>query len=779
MDEEDEEEAAAPIWPIEAVALTLQDNAGKWESSDPQGVFKAMRKIIMQADDEDLQRNLQHAELVWMFLLEFCARSRPYKRLVLECVSVLVECPAWEGAYSSNPALKAKAEELPYDVQAAFGNQSLNLMKSFSAAAMQKLKAQSVPRDLQQEEVRQGVQKYKEADKMRVTLLNESSADITDSSSPFQRRGAGETHQAAASQMSQAQVPLASSSSSCADAPPASSAAYEGGLGDEAALAELRDGIEAVMEIDSPVKMENAGVASFARLRRGCLHCVHSPEVFDRQAEFAPAVFNFLIDFTKKNRIRWKQACEVLNLVMDQPSWAAAFHGSRMLVDRVQTELSLDLQAAMGLQHEQLLEVVSPEARARCEEAAAASADIIQLPRSKHKSAAEEAASTPNVVEAQEIAQKMKSMRTGLRVQFAMSIRELRFRQDPESGISLANISLRTASNSAREDAEAKAAEAAQNAAEAAQWRDAKTPDGKTYYYNVRTRESRWERPKVLPVPTTTAHGYCIGDLVEVFSNSQQEWCAGHVEKLAADAITVAFQMSGARNNEWGKKELPPGHASLRKACGSVSAAAGAKAAAAAAAAHRSVQIASDGAVAAPTCQRAAAPATATTQQQKPQPQQTPQAGYNPFSSATASDASKANYTPEEHVCYRAGYKQVARPDGLYADTQLISRFLSGSGLPRRCLREIWQVANPDQKPNFGFEEFAVCCRLIAHCQVMQARGDATERERTRQLLSEGGEPLQALLSRQCQALVPPQLPDFTALARLEKQKGGSAAPGS
>jgi len=52
------------------------------------------------------------------------------------------------------------------------------------------------------------------------------------------------------------------------------------------------------------------------------------------------------------------------------------------------------------------------------------------------------------------------------------------------------------------------------------------------------------------------------------------------------------------------------------------------------------------------------------------------------------------------------------------------SDFIAQSGLPRRALREIWQVANPHLGANLGLEEFRACCRLVGHCQAITADSD-------------------------------------------------------
>jgi len=158
--------------------------------------------------------------------------------------------------------------------------------------------------------------------------------------------------------------------------------------------------------------------------------------------------------------------------------------------------------------------------------------------------------------------QPSKGRSKGLCVTFSLIVREVRLGEDPSR---TASELLDEASTTAKAQAFKLAAEAAARSAEASQWREAKTADGTEYFYHVRTRETSWERPKVTAAATVAAHGCCVGDLVEVWSNARQDWCAGYVERLTQESIFVVFQLPGERSNEWCKKELPPGDESMRE----------------------------------------------------------------------------------------------------------------------------------------------------------------------------------------------------------------------
>mmetsp|Transcript_16903 Transcript_16903/g.48074 ORF Transcript_16903/g.48074 Transcript_16903/m.48074 type:complete len:496 (-) Transcript_16903:64-1551(-) len=491
-------DAKATTWPIEAMKAALRDNS--WD--DAQGAFKAFRRSTMSAEEDEIHSNLKHASVVWMFLLEFCLRRKVFKRQVLEVVRILTDSEQWKEAFDADPVLNAKLDTLPDDVRAAFGQQSDTFLKSCSADAFKKLKERPVEKELQKDQLNQSIRAYRDADKLRTGLLGDAAA------------------------------PGASGSPAPGGAPPTASASSA-----SPGSPELQEGIEAVLHIDSAARLESAGDAAFAQLRRGCLQALPSPEAFVEQVGHAPAVFSFLIDYMRRNQTRWKHACEVLNMLMASPAWATAFRSSDMLVERVQRELPENVQAAMGIQHDDVMEAVSEAARERI-----------------HRSM-EQPEASPDLEQAKEVAQQMRSMRAGFRVQFQASIAEFRLGDGADASPS-------EAAQAAVESANAKAAVARHS--NPAEWREARTADGKAYYYNVKTRESTWHRPKAMPMPITTLAGYSIGDAVEVYSNSKQAWCRGHVEKLTQELVCVLFQLPDSKPNEWSKKEIPPNHEHIR-----------------------------------------------------------------------------------------------------------------------------------------------------------------------------------------------------------------------
>lgn len=612
-------------WPFDGLAAAVQE---KLDESRSLALFKSLRRCILASEEEELVRVADKAAITWSFLLAFGAEQPSLNRQVSECVSVLMSSERWERV-AQQPDLQAKVQDLPEDLQTAFAAQHETLMKSFSADAMKKMRQKVVPEELRKTEVDSGVRAYKEADKLRSGMIEDSADDVRNVP-VFPGRGHGAQQ--------------------------------------DSVRSELHESIEAVLLIDNPVKFENAAISVFGQLRRGCLHAMCVPEVFDNEAESAPAVFHFLIDFAKKNRIRLKQISEVLNILMASPAWAESFNASPMLKQRVQSELSDSVQAVFGLQHEQLMEAVSDTARRR----------------------AVSEQSNPDIKDAQEVAEKMRSMRSGLQVQFLDSVHELHF-----GGMEQLTRARRAA------DAVVSAAERVHEAVTADEWREATTPEGKKYYYSVRTRESRWERPKITKAANLSAHGFHVGDSVEVYSNSGKVWCAGIVEKIAEHTVTIAFQLPNAKPNEWATKELPLSHKDLRK----------------------------------------------------------PEQAMGSTSLLLA--AKQLTWLPEERAAYEQFYEGLIQNGTV--DPQVIPQFLSSSGLPRRSLREIWGVANPELRPTLSLDEFCLSCRLVGHCQAMR------DDEAKSRLLTQGGQPLAALLKGRCMG-VPPQSPPVFESFKASKE---------
>eukprot|EP00401_Gymnodinium_catenatum_P079954 CAMPEP_0117524842 /NCGR_PEP_ID=MMETSP0784-20121206/35459_1 /TAXON_ID=39447 /ORGANISM="" /LENGTH=330 /DNA_ID=CAMNT_0005321013 /DNA_START=48 /DNA_END=1040 /DNA_ORIENTATION=- len=221
---------------------------------------------------------------------------------------------------------------------------------------------------------------------------------------------------------------------------------------------------------------------------------------------------------------------------------------------------------------------------------------------------------------------------------------------------------------------------------EATKWRATTTADGWKYFFHVGTNERCWDLPRGLFEKSVRRFGACVGDEVEVFSNSTLAWCRGYVEKVAEDGVTVAFQLPDALPNEWGKKVLPPDHMDLR-----------------------------------------GLPARCTTSVRERRARREPGAATKArrFQDTSLPD----NWTLDEVEAYdelfHAATSPAASGDLLEAKRQ--TDFFLRSGLHERALQECWQVANPDLKVSLGRDEFRACCRLVSHCQSLQRETDAVQ----------------------------------------------------
>lgn len=206
------------------------------------------------------------------------------------------------------------------------------------------------------------------------------------------------------------------------------------------------------------------------------------------------------------------------------------------------------------------------------------------------------------------------------------------------------------------------------------EWKEARTPEGHTYYYNLRTRESTWDRPTALG----GARVYKVGDEVEVWSNGQRVWGRGRVEKAEGGNIVAEFTLpSGIA----AKKELPANHKDLRP----------------------------------------------------------------------VRSGSMLKWSAEEQVTYQRWFDAIPGPASAKPG-MLVAQFLSKSGLKRPCLKQLWHVANSGNKQDLGFEEFARCCRLVAHCQAMGSESP---------IVVEAERPLRVKLREECLVSRPGTLPSF------------------
>jgi len=252
---------------------------------------------------------------------------------------------------------------------------------------------------------------------------------------------------------------------------------------------------ESSMVIAGIVEREDSGGSdALNQLRIGCLMCAGSEDVFCSEMDHALNVFNFLLSFVKQYPDAVERVAEVMNQLMASPSWSAMLDFSP-LKERLR-DLPEEIQAALGLQHEKVLGLISPEAQKR-----AKGGDVPEHLKS--------------------VAIKMQSIRPAVRERSA-AMPPPPPPPPPKD-----------------------------------EWKEAKTPEGHSYYYNLSTRDSTWERPIALGGP----HVYTVGKEVEVWSNGMRVWGRGRVEKVDGGKVTAEFALPG---RGVAKKELPVAHRDLR-----------------------------------------------------------------------------------------------------------------------------------------------------------------------------------------------------------------------
>eukprot|EP00930_Biecheleria_cincta_P056958 TRINITY_DN42978_c0_g1_i1.p1 TRINITY_DN42978_c0_g1~~TRINITY_DN42978_c0_g1_i1.p1 ORF type:complete len:581 (-),score=147.03 TRINITY_DN42978_c0_g1_i1:367-2109(-) len=553
--------------------------------------FQEFKKQVLKASDEEIDAVAAHASTMWHFLIAFAAKKAFFRSLIIQVFNKLIQVPSWRDAWEKDTGLHDKVKDLHEDLQSAIGAQHETLLKSIAPSALKSVAL------VKPEETPQEVRIAMERERMVDAIKEEEAA------SPCGGAGMGVMES----------IP---EDAEDADAKPAE-------LG--ADLAALQEGIDAATGIDDAAGMDSGGINALNKLRIGCIRSAGNEPLFRQELDHAPKVFNFLMSCAKQHPDSVNGVAEVMNQLMASPSWSSLFETDVLLKDRLR-ELPESVQAALGLQSDKVMSLISAEARRK-----ATGGDI------------------PKDIKG--IADRMQSIRM----------------PPSKHGTAGGGYAGGAATPSA-------AVAHPPTAPSPDQWKAAKTPEGHTYFYNLRTRESTWERPAALGGPFV----YKAGDEVEVWSNGMRSWGRGKVEKVEGDKVTAEFML---KTGSQAKKELPSQHKDLRHLV------------------------------------------RETTQ----------------------------SWSPQEEAAYRKWFEQVDGGSATAKPAVPISKFLWSSKLPREALKQVWMTGNPGSKNMLGFQEFAQCCRLVAHCQAM---GDSD-------LVKKGERPLRVKLRDDCLPARPPSLPTF------------------
>lgn len=254
----------------------------------------------------------------------------------------------------------------------------------------------------------------------------------------------------------------------------------------------LREGVLAVVGVDSAVKWENDAGTAFGQLRRACVQLAQAASrssgsigeanALRLQAVHAPKVLRFLVDFAKGHKIRIRQVREVVGYLMESPSWAAAFQALPLLKERVCQELGAEMQAAFRISPcQNVVKEVSEKAEEKgCTMVEHATQDSLD-PRSPDITTPCHATPSEKDLEA------LDPMGPSITDSSLKNIEA----SDATSGIT----SPCPVSHSWSECCSLQALTPRSARTPPSDWLEAIDVDGRAYYWNTSTRETRWERP--------------------------------------------------------------------------------------------------------------------------------------------------------------------------------------------------------------------------------------------------------------------------------------------
>eukprot|EP00929_Paragymnodinium_shiwhaense_P015115 TRINITY_DN123137_c0_g1_i1.p1 TRINITY_DN123137_c0_g1~~TRINITY_DN123137_c0_g1_i1.p1 ORF type:complete len:594 (+),score=146.12 TRINITY_DN123137_c0_g1_i1:72-1784(+) len=427
-------------------------------------VFNQFKKKALAKDSKEaLETQVDHAAIMWEFLVGFAGKKPAYRRHIIQVFNVLMDTPSWVAVWEQQTELHERIKELHEDLQAALAAQSEVLLKSISTKAgtmVAAVKAEEKPENVRVEIAKEDlVNKIQDSSKSPAAGYNEK-AFLPEAFSPCS--GEGED---------------------LADNP----------------LYALQDGVDEAIAIKGDSFKDQRGQQALSKLRIGCIRCAGREDLFQQESGKSHEVFNFLLCYLDMKPAELNAVAEVMNQLMASSSWAATLEASDLLKDHLQ-KLPVEAQAALGLQHDKIMLLVSPEAQRHAQ------------------------GGGRHVEEATQVAEVMQSIRY------------------PSSSSGAP-------------------ADAPPPPPPTDEWKEARTPEGHYYYYNLKTRQSTWERPESLGGPRV----YKVGDEVEIWSNTNKAWGRGKVEKVSGDMVTAEFLLPGGQS---AKKELPAKHKDLRPAEG-------------------------------------------------------------------------------------------------------------------------------------------------------------------------------------------------------------------
>jgi hypothetical protein len=307
-------------WPFPVDGVHSCVDGQQWGEIDD--VFASLRHFALKSNVTVLDQQVEHADVVAVFLLGIRERQRQKRSRVVETAKALMRSKLWEQEIQKHPLLLQVSSPIT---------------KSVADDSAQQPNTLCVDVAKQQTDIDAAKQQPTEATRAPTAAdfapwgRSEESHDSSEAA-PQSFPPPLHDDQSATTYIAGPPCDTVVGPPSAESLPPVVTTIISSTLPPSVAEG-VHQGIEAVLSIDNILQRENWSISAFAQLRQAILRAAQLPadelqEILDEEVEYSSDVLFFLIDIAKNHPIRKQHVCEVLNILMANSSWLKNVDGS-------------------------------------------------------------------------------------------------------------------------------------------------------------------------------------------------------------------------------------------------------------------------------------------------------------------------------------------------------------------------------------------------------------------------------------------------------------------